>query len=60
MLGPNPSPAAIEARIEQTARDLGPPGYDSRYGWGLVNAAAALQPTPVTPTKNAAQAKRRR
>ena len=60
VLGPDPSPAAIETRIEQTARDLGQPGYDSRYGWGLVNAAAALQPTPVTPTKNAAKAKRRR
>jgi serine protease len=56
VLGRHPSPAAIEQRIEQTARDLGPPGYDSRYGWGLVNAAAALQPAAPQP----ARAKRRR
>ena len=41
-LGDHPTPEAIQARIEQTARDLGRPGFDSRYGWGLVNAAAAL------------------
>jgi serine protease len=41
VLGANPSPAAIEARLEQTARDLGPPGRDTRYGWGLVDAARA-------------------
>jgi serine protease len=39
--GPHPSPAAVAARIEQTARDLGSPGRDTTYGWGLVNAAAA-------------------
>ncbi len=59
VLGKDPSPAAIETRIEQTARDLGPPGYDSRYGWGLVNAAGALQPATVTPTKIKESAKRR-
>ena len=47
--------AAIEQRIEQTARDLGPPGSDSRYGGGLVDAAAA-----IGPTLTAVQAKRRR
>jgi serine protease len=41
VLGANPSPAAIEARLEQTARDLGPRGRDTRYGWGLVDAAKA-------------------
>jgi len=43
-LGEHPSPSLVEDRIEQTARDLGKPGYDSRYGWGLVSAAAALGP----------------
>jgi serine protease len=43
-LGAHPTPSAVEARIEQTAHDLGKPGYDSRYGWGLVNAASALGP----------------
>jgi serine protease len=40
-LGPNPAPEAILSRLEQTARDLGAPGYDSTYGWGLVDATAA-------------------
>jgi serine protease len=41
VLGTDPSPAAITARLEQTARDLGAPGYDARYGFGLLDAAAA-------------------
>jgi serine protease len=42
-LGPHPSPAAVQQLIEQTARDAGPPGYDTRYGHGLIDAAAALR-----------------
>jgi serine protease len=42
-LGPNPSPGAVQQLIEQTARDIGPPGYDIRYGHGLIDAAAALR-----------------
>jgi serine protease len=41
VLGSDPAPAAIFKRLRQTARDLGPPGYDERYGWGLVDAGAA-------------------
>jgi len=41
VLGPDPAPAAIETRLEKTARDLGAPGYDERYGWGVLDAAAA-------------------
>jgi serine protease len=49
ILGADPSPAAIEHRLEATARDLGPAGYDKSYGWGLINAAAATDPAvPVT------------
>jgi serine protease len=33
----------VQERIEQTARDLGSPGYDIRYGHGLIDAAAALR-----------------
>ena len=44
VLGPDPSPEAIEHRLESTARDLGAPGYDGRYGWGLLDAAAATAP----------------
>jgi len=43
-LGPDPTPDAIEHRLEETARDLGPPGYDERYGFGLIDSAAALRP----------------
>jgi serine protease len=42
-LGAHPRPALVEAHLEQTATDLGPPGFDDRYGWGLVNAANALR-----------------
>jgi serine protease len=42
-LGRHPGPRAIEEHLERTAMDLGPPGFDDRYGWGLVNAAAALR-----------------
>jgi serine protease len=41
VIGPHPSPQAIETWLERTSRDLGPPGYDSRYGYGLINANAA-------------------
>jgi serine protease len=43
ILGEHPSPTAIEQRIEMTARDVGPVGFDDRYGHGLVDAAAALR-----------------
>jgi serine protease len=42
-LGPDPTPAAVQGHIQATAIDLGRPGFDSRYGWGLVNAANALR-----------------
>jgi thermitase len=41
VLGPTPTPDAIEARLEGTARDLGAPGPDTIYGHGLLDAAAA-------------------
>jgi serine protease len=41
VLGARSAPMAVERRLERTARDLGRPGYDTRYGWGLVNAATA-------------------
>jgi serine protease len=43
-LGRDPSPAAIEKRLKATARDIGATGWDPRYGWGLLDAAAALRP----------------
>ena len=35
-------PDAIREALQNTARDLGPPGWDQAYGWGLVDAYAAL------------------
>jgi serine protease len=42
-LGGHPHRGAVEQLIERTARDIGPPGFDSRYGHGLIDAAAALR-----------------
>ena len=42
-LGGDPSPADVERHLESTARDLGLPGWDPRYGYGLLDAAAALR-----------------
>jgi serine protease len=42
-LGRHPSPHALELQIERTSHDIGPPGFDGRYGHGLVDAAAALR-----------------
>jgi serine protease len=39
-----PSPGAVEQHLERTARDIGPTGFDNRYGHGLVSAKAALAP----------------
>jgi serine protease len=48
-LGQAPGPQALQNHIQATARDLGRPGFDGRYGHGLVNAAAALRCPPATP-----------
>jgi serine protease len=42
-LGKNPKPGRVAAHLRRTTRDLGPDGYDSRYGHGLIDAAAALR-----------------
>ena len=42
-LGKSPSPGRVASHLRRTARDLGADGYDSRYGHGLVDAAAALR-----------------
>ena len=41
VVGPHPAPDAVAARLEATARRLGPP---LSYGAGLVDAAAATDP----------------
>jgi len=37
------SPAAVEAILKQSATDLGTPGRDNEYGFGLINARSALR-----------------
>lgn len=37
-------------RIIQTCEDLGETGYDPVFGWGLIDAQAALLPRPSAPT----------
>jgi serine protease len=49
ILGPKPSPDAVERRLELTAVDAGLPGRDPHYGWGRLSAARATDPAiPVT------------
>ena len=45
MMSANPTLSAdqVETILQNTTRDLGSPGRDSIYGWGLVNADAAVQ-----------------
>ncbi|MBU4305136.1 MAG: S8 family serine peptidase [Candidatus Omnitrophica bacterium] len=38
-------PANIKKALEATAEDKGPAGWDQEYGWGIVNAYAALNYT---------------
>jgi subtilisin family serine protease len=44
---PNLTPDQVERIMERTTTDLGVPNYDTTYGWGLVNARAALAATPA-------------
>lgn len=45
ILGKNPDPDTLQGRLEATAKDLGAPGYDQHYGYGLLDAAAAVGAT---------------
>jgi serine protease len=44
VLGPKPTAKAIEDRLKATAHDLGAPGPDEQYGFGLIDAGAATAP----------------
>lgn len=41
-VNPSASPLAVELILESTAKDLGLPGFDPSYGWGLVDAGASV------------------
>jgi len=43
--------ATVRQILESTAEDKDPAGWDSTYGWGIVNAAAALQATAAPDTE---------
>lgn len=55
VIGANPTPLALQQRLQATTRDLGPAGYDQRYGWGLVDAAAATAPGGPTARRKSAR-----
>lgn len=39
----------VEGILRSTAKDLGTPGWDEKYGWGLVNAYRAVKAAKETP-----------
>lgn len=43
------TPDLIRHVLQSTAKDLGPPGFDPEYGWGRVDALAALRYSSVPP-----------
>ena len=49
IIGPNPTPDQLERHLKATADDLGVPGFDERYGAGLLNAARAVAQPYATP-----------
>ena len=42
IMGADPGADALKALLIHSARDLGQPGPDFQYGWGLLDAAAAV------------------
>jgi serine protease len=50
VLGLDPPTAVLAQRLYSSARDLGAPGFDVRYGWGLLDADAATRP-PIPPAE---------
>jgi len=44
------TPAQVRQAIQQTAKDLGQPGWDPLYGYGMVQARAAIDYVPTPPT----------
>ena len=46
------NPDDIRAALEHTARDMGAQGWDQYYGYGLVNATAALEYITQPPVPN--------
>lgn len=47
---PSHSAGVVEGLLASTAQDLGDPGYDQRFGWGMVNALSALGGMATAPS----------
>ena len=47
-MDPTLSPNEVEDIMAATAMDRGPSGYDTQFGWGLANAAAAVAAVDTT------------
>jgi subtilisin family serine protease len=43
---PNATPTQVESILKSTAKDLGPAGYDTTYGFGIPQADAAVAAAP--------------
>ena len=58
MLSANPSlsPQEVTSILETTAKDLGTPGWDPTYGYGLVQADAAVAAAEAQPTTTSGSA----
>jgi hypothetical protein len=41
---PQLDPQAVQARLEQHTRDLGKPGWDPTYGYGLIDMSGLCAP----------------
>lgn len=41
------TPALLQKRLEETATDRGPAGWDDHWGWGTLNVGAAVVRAPV-------------
>lgn len=46
------TPEDVRSVLQNSAKDLGAAGWDETFGWGLVNAAAALGTAPPPPPPN--------
>ena len=51
------TPVKVREILQSTAKDLGPTGLDSQFGWGLVNAQAALSYNTIANTPPVADVK---
>ena len=48
-VNPNLNPEQVQQLLQQTADDIGDPGFDQKAGWGRINLLRALQQAPAGP-----------